>query len=145
MIKNTVAILLLVYSCFTNAEIYKWVDEQGRTHYEDKPVGNAKEMEINTEKQGHIKVNKERELKQQRLLETYEDDLQRKNEEIARKKKKKKKLARECYQAKNRLKHYERASSLYDLDKNGKRITMSNIEREKATAVLRNKIKKSCK
>lgn len=145
MIKNTVTILLVVYSCYTSAEIYKWVDEQGRTHYEDKPVANSKEMEVNTTRQGHIKINNERALKQKRLLETYDDDKQRENKEKAKKKKNKKKLARQCSQSKDRLRHYERASSLYDLDKDGKRITVSTQKREKVTTALRNKIKKFCK
>ena len=145
MIKNTVTILLVVYSCYTSAEIYKWVDEQGKTHYEDKPVGNSKEMEVDIGKQGHIKINNERALKQKRLLETYDDDKQRENKEKAKKKKNKKKLARQCSQSKDRLRHYERASSLYDLDKEGKRITVSTQKREKVTTALRNKIKKFCK
>ena len=145
MIKNTISILLIVYSCGSSAEIYKWIDEQGRTHYEDKPVGHAKEMQVDTTKQGHIKINNERGQKQKRLLETYEDDQQRENKEKTRKKKNKKKLARECSQSKDRLRHYERASSLYDLDKDGKRITVSKQKREKVTTDLRNKINKFCK
>ncbi len=32
-----VRVLLLVLPCISNAEIYKWVDEQGRVHFGDSP------------------------------------------------------------------------------------------------------------
>jgi len=128
-----------------NAEIYKWVDEQGNIHYGDKPVNKSKVMDVDISKQGHIKINNSREQKRRKLLETYADDHQRKNEEKEKQKKQKKKQERGCVLSKDRLKHYERASSLYNLDKDGNRVTVSSEEREQHTAELRNKIKKYCK
>lgn len=37
---------LLLFSLPAGAEIYKWVDAQGTTHYSDKPVRNAKKADL---------------------------------------------------------------------------------------------------
>ncbi len=143
--KIIITFLLIQYSCCSHAEIYKWVDEQGETHYGDKSVVNSKEVDVDISKQGHIKINNKREIRRKKLLETYADDQQRKDKEKKKQKKKRKKLKRECIKSKDRLRHYERASSLYKLDKDGNRITMSNEKREQKTSALREKIKKYCK
>lgn len=146
MQQNIVIICVLFLSpAYSYAEIYKWVDDQGNVHYGDKPVTNSKEIDVNISKQGHIKINESREEKRQKLLESYADDQQREDKEKEKKQKKKKKHQRNCIRSKDRLKHYERASSLYNLDKEGKRITVSTEERIKKTNDLRNKINKYCK
>jgi len=93
MVRQSIVVLLLlfIYGSFAEAEIYKWLDEQGKTHYGDKPVTNSKEMHVDTSKQGHVKVNINREKKRQKLLETYADDKQREDKEKAKKKKSKNK------------------------------------------------------
>jgi catalase len=147
MVRQSIIVLLLlfIYSSFAEAEIYKWLDEQGKTHYGDKPVTNSKEMHVDTSKQGHVKVNVNREKKRQKLLETYADDKQREDKEKAKKKKSKKKMQRKCTLARDRLRRYERASSLYSLDNSGNRITMSTAERQRTVTELRKKIKINCK
>ncbi len=145
MLKKMTVCFLVLYSSFSVAEIYKWTDEQGQVHYGDKSVVSAKQMEVDTSKQGHIKINDSREGKRQKLLDAYADD--HKREKIAKTKhqKKLKKQKKKCVKSKDQLKRYERASSLYDLDKEGNRITISNMEREKRTMALHDKIKKYCK
>jgi len=138
-----VCVLFLSATC-CYAEIYKWVDEQGVIHYGDKPVNNSKEMDVNISKQGHIKINNKREQKRQKLLESYADDQQREEKEKEKSKKKKKKLERSCVQSKDMLKQYERARSLYNLNKEGERVTISSEERLRKTNNLRNKINKYC-
>ncbi|VAW67528.1 hypothetical protein MNBD_GAMMA08-1074 [hydrothermal vent metagenome] len=141
-------ILISVFCFYTNislAEIYKWTDENGQIHYGDKPLVDSKEMDIDISKQGHIKVNGTREEKRRKLLETYNDDKQREDKEKAKRKKQKKKQERGCVLSKDRMKRFQRARSLYDLDKDGNRVTMSNEQREKSINELRNKIIKYCK
>ena len=146
MIRNIVIIsLLFLSSAHCYAEIYKWVDEHGKVHYGDKPINNSKEMDVNISKQGHIKINNKREQKRQKLLETYADDEQREDKEKKKLKKNKKKHQRNCIHSKDMLKQYERASSLYNLDKTGMRVTISNEERLRKTNDLRKKINKYCK
>jgi len=142
--KIVIISVLFLNPAYCYAEIYKWVDEQGVIHYGDKPVNNSKEMEVNISKQGNIKINNKREQKRQKLLESYADDQQREEKEKEKLKKKKKKLERSCVQSKDMLRQYERARSLYNLNKEGERVTISSEERLRKTDSLRNKINKYC-
>ena len=145
MLKIILISVLCFYTNIALAEIYKWTDENGHIHYGDKPLVDSKEMDIDISKQGHIKVNNTRKEKQRRLLETYSDDKQREDKERAKRKKQKKKLERSCVLSKDKMRRMQRASSLYNLDKEGNRVTMSNEQREKSTARLREQIMKYCK
>lgn len=137
--------LLYLHSSCLCAEIYKWVDAQGVVHYGDKQTNSAIEMEINVDKKANVKVSESRDASRQRLLDSYQSDSERKAKEKAKAKKKKKDLKQRCIYSKDALRGYERARSLYNLDKDGNRITMSNEERAKATSRLKNNIKKYCK
>jgi len=143
--KQLFMILMFLYSITGYAEIYKWIDEQGKVHYGDKAVEDSKEIDVNISNRGHLKVNESREKKRRKLLKAFDDDRQRENKEKAKKKKKKKKLKRNCAISKDRLRVYERAGSLYDIDKNGNKVVLSNKEREKTLTELRKSINKHCK
>lgn len=128
-----------------NAEIFKWVDEQGRVHYGDKPVTNSEQVTVDTEKKGHIKTAASREEKRQRLLDAMQEDKERTAEENKKAREKKKKHNKNCIWAKDRLKQYERASYLYDLDDKGNKIVVPQADREQMVEKLRKRIQKNCK
>jgi len=144
MLKIILISVFYFYANISLAEIYKWTDESGHIHYGDKPLVDSREveMDIDISKQGHIKVNATRAEKRRKLLETYNDDKQRENKEKAKRKKQKKKLERSCILSKDKMKRLQRARSLYSLDKDGNRVTMSNEQREKSETRLRNQIMK---
>lgn len=144
MLKNIV-MLYCVYAGSLSAEIYKWVDDQGHVHYGDKPVTNSEEMQVNIENKGNVKISNQREKNRQKLLDAYAEDQARENKEKEKLRKKKKKMKANCINSKDSLRRYERASSLYNLDKEGNRVTMSNAQRDKATNRLRAYISKYCK
>lgn len=136
---------IYIFVSVSQAEIYKWVDEQGKTHYGDKPVENSEELKVNVENSGNLKASKSREDRRKKLIESFDDDRSRENKEKSEYKKQKEKIERNCVLAKDRLRRYERASSLYNLDTGGNRVTVSNEIRQKDTEELRKKIKKYCK
>lgn len=129
----------------SQAEIYKWVDEHGETHYGDRPIENSEELNVNTDNTGNRKSISNRKERQKKLLDSMEEDRNRKQEEASRQKKNKENHKRRCAIAKDRLKGYERAGYLYGIDKNGKKVVRSNEERQQATDKLRKQIKKHCK
>ncbi len=148
-----VLLVIGLYSTVISAGIYKWVDAQGKIHYGDKinitPNKNAKKeavpLEVDMSIQGNITISPKRSEKRQKLLDTFDDDRQRKNKIKEKKRKENKKKARACIVYKDRMRRYLRASSLYFLDKEGNRITMSNAERERKTMALKKKIETYCK
>jgi len=138
-------ILLIGMAPIANAEIYKWVDEQGRVHYGDKEITNAKALDLDTTKKGHINTGSSREEKRRKLLDAMQEDKEREQTEQKKNRDKKKKHDRSCVVAKHQLSQFERASYLYDLDKDGNKVITSNEDRDKRTSQLRKKIQKHCK
>ena len=145
MIKLISITFLVLLASAPQAEIYKWVDEQGRTQYGDKAIDKSEKIEVDTQKKGNIKSSKSREEKRQNLIDAFNEDRTRENENKAKLKKKRKKLERGCAVSKDQLRRYERAGYLYDLDKDGNRIVIDDEERKKDTESLRKRIKKYCK
>jgi len=138
-------ILFIGMAPIANAEIYKWVDEQGRVHYGDKEITNSQALDLDTAKKGHINTGSSREEKRRKLLGAMQEDKERKQTKQKKNREQKKKRDRSCILAKDRLAQFERASYLYDLDKDGNRVIRSSEDRDKSTSKLRKKIQKHCK
>lgn len=49
-------LLLLLVATLAHATVYKWVDENGKVHFSDKPVKNAEVVELNENTQNSIKL-----------------------------------------------------------------------------------------
>jgi Domain of unknown function (DUF4124) len=138
-------ILFIGVAPIADAEIYKWIDEQGRVHYSDKEITNAETLELDTAKKGHISTGASREEKRRNLLDAMQEDKDRQKKEQKKSREQKKKHDRACVLSKHRLSRFERASYLYDLDKDGNKVIASNEDRSKKTSRLRKNIKKHCK
>lgn len=141
--------ILLLLSCLylssnASAEIYKWVDDQGRTHYGDRPANQADSLEVDVSKKGHMDSDVDRAEKRQRLLNAMQEDRLREQQEADKQREQQQHAQRRCIYAKDRLKQYERAGYLYRLDKDGNRVVTSTEKREQMTEQLRKDIRKNC-
>lgn len=143
---RTVVLLVLAGLSFTSmAEIYKWTDAQGNVHYGDKPVRQAEQMHIPEEKSGNFGLTSEqRKARREKLLQVMQEDRQEKEKQKAEKQKKRDKLNRQCILAKDQLKRYQKGGRIYNLDDKGKRIYMSDKERDEAVQHLQDAIRKHC-
>jgi hypothetical protein len=129
------------------AGVYRWVDENGKVHYGDRPGAAEDAAEI------QIKQNKtttssapdaaERAETRQRLLEQYETERLQKREAAAKKKAEAKKREKNCAIAKNRLRIYK-SSALYEDGPDGERRYLSDAEYEKALAKARADVERWC-
>ena len=149
-----IAALLLANVSF--AEIYKWVDEQGNVHYGDRPVGQSEALDIPSKASPNLSnssasspadsaaIAQQRQQQRQRLLDSYDQERAEKNQAKAERKEKEEKHKRACVQARDKLLSYQRASAIYDVDDDGKRVYISQEEREASEARLRDAIKKNC-
>lgn len=134
----------LYLSSNASAEIYKWVDDQGRTHYGDKPADEADSMEVDVSKKGHMDSDTDRAEKRQRLLNAMQEDRLRKQQEADKQREQQQYAQRQCTLARDRLKQYESVGYLYRLDKDGNRIVMPTEKRDQLTEQLRSDIRKNC-
>ena len=139
-------IVLMIVAITAHAEIYKWKDESGKTHYGDKPAASSEKMDIKEEaKKGTSIDNASREERRKRLIETFDVERKEKKKENAKRKKEKEKLNAQCGRAKDKLRRYKRSSSLYSVDKEGNRNYLSEDTHRQAINTLQKQIKKHCK
>ena len=147
---NILLLLVLFFSTYAaEARIYKWVDAEGNVHYGEKPVGEkSQEVIINSRGKKTLEpVNKpeRKAVDSDKLMRSMEADRHARDEKRRKKKKANDDRQRRCVRAKDRLRRFQRATSLYNLDKTGNRSTLSDAERQKSTARVQADIKKYCK
>jgi len=147
--KNLLLLLVSMMPLVVHAGVYKWVDENGKVHYGDQPQVSqpAVEMKVDDTAPAPSYSDDElsREEKRERLLQSMEEDRVDKQEMREKQKAVKEKNRQRCNRYRDQMRHYERASSLYKLDKDGDRVYMSDGERARATKNLQANIKKYCK
>lgn len=146
--KKFVYIIILLSGTCQAAGIYKWVDENGQTHYGAYPGGNnAQELKV---KPGSPTTTRQptsqqsRKEKQQKLLKAFETERKIKQKNTARKKAQEAKRKKNCILARNQLRGYQESKYLYDLDDKGDRRVLSHKQRQQATDKARAVVKKWC-
>jgi hypothetical protein len=144
-----VFLLLLGWaSLVSGAGVYKWVDEQGRVHYGEKPPARtqAQEMQLKAAPLDDAPVEDEaaRRDKEQRLLRAFDEERTQKKEQQQKSREEQEQRQRNCVLARDRLRRYQNASSLYNLDKKGERRTLSEAERAASEQQARQDVARWC-
>ena len=128
-----------------SAQIYKWVDENGNTHYGDKPVDESAES-LSIHKAPDLDENHEQRIsRQRRLLDVLKEEREQKEQRKARLAEEKRQRQAECDKARKRRLDIARATFLYK--KSGdpdNPIIYSEEERRVATEKVDATIKKWC-
>jgi len=146
-----VALLAASPPCLASGKIYQWVDKDGQTHYSDAPQG--KQSGVRTQDTEAITIDDSKTntskattspQQQKKLTQTLEEDRHRREQEAAQKKQQSAEREQRCHQARDRLKRFESSSALYDLDANGQRRILSDVERKAAEEKVHNEIEKYC-
>jgi hypothetical protein len=143
------ATLFLLFIIFpVQAEIYKWVDANGKTHFSDKPLGEKVE-EIKIKLSPAIERSPEeagaRKERADNFLRAREEERAIKKKAIAEKKKDKKERKRKCLAAQKEFGRLSRARVIYYDGKDGKRDFIGDDERTRVLAAAKAEIKKWCK
>jgi hypothetical protein len=144
-------ILLLLLPLVTRAAVYKWIDDEGNVHYGDKPTASEPSVEVDVDDivsvplYGNSKGSMSREEKRERLLQSMEEDRLEKKQQREKQQALKQQNRKKCNRFRDRMRHFERASGIYQLDEDGNRIFMSDADRAKTTKNLQNKINKYCR
>ena len=136
----------LLFPNILYAEVYKWVDEDGKVHFSDKPKNkNAKKFiydpkvisqetfKKNNDKKPKNSISKrnEFEAKQQNELKNYHHNQTEKQK-------------RYCGEAKEDLIATQNSQLLYNYDKNGKRYFLNEKQRLKVLEKKTKIVKKWC-
>jgi len=140
---------ILIMPATALPEVYKWVDERGRTHYSQKPPAKNKSEQIQIKQSSSPAADNisqhEHRNRQQRLLRAYEEErLQRDNNRI-KEKQNRENRNRQCASARNRLQIVQGGYRLYDLDKQGNRVYLDAQAIDKERARSAREVKHLCR
>ncbi len=147
-----VVLLLLVSAASSGGErgFYRWVDDQGRVHFGDRPpVGQGQALSLPAGKTPPVDTDQrqrdaERRKARQRLLDVYEEE--RRSGELARQKAQQQAAKRQqrCLQARRKVSTYERSQALYDRQPDGSRRYLSGPERRAEIEDARQHVEQWC-
>ncbi len=137
----------LSFASLIAGEVYKWVDENGKVHYSDKPFHkDARPMKL---KNQPTKKQVEQARKQAETLQVRMNDLKQEQYDKAEQdivdKNKAIKLSNTCKTAKKRLKMLNMQARIFRTDKQGNRHYMDDEERQKQISKLNQNISLHCK
>jgi hypothetical protein len=141
------AIVLALAATAASAQVYKWVDEKGRTQYGERPPDNVKATPINVPPPPSGSEAPQPDWKQKDL------DFQRrkierdKNEAQDESAKKRQAASREsaCSDAHRRLSTLQEQLPVYQRNDKGERIYIEDKERERMMADYRRFISENCR
>jgi len=148
--KRTITFTLVFLGFFVPniavAEVYKWVDEEGRTHYGEKPpVDDASRIEIEESPQIEDSLNQQS-IEQQKLLQIYEEERKLKKEEKLKADQEKAERTKQCQILAGDLSDLQQGGMVfYDLDEKGERKFLSETEVSEQIKKLQADYDKYCK
>jgi hypothetical protein len=140
------ALVLALVATGAVAEVYKWVDEQGKVHYGDRRPGADSDPSLIELPAAPSRDadHDERSLRRQRLLDAFEVERDERRRAEAESAAARQERNRKCAQVRSELAKLERANIVYTRDEGGARIYMSDEERDEVAARGRAWIDKHC-
>ena len=144
-------LLLLALGQGAAADVYRWVDENGRVHFGDRPpVSEAAETTtIDTQNSpppspDTAPGSSDRSVARQRLLDQYQKEREAKQEAVQRKQAQEQRREQLCLQARTDLENYQTHPVLYEMSSNGERRYLSEEERAQTIAEARQAVEHWC-
>jgi hypothetical protein len=140
--------LSLTFAVATARDVYKWTDANGKVHYGDRTAAGgstAEKMEIKAKAPQADSGSIEHDERTRRLLNQYQDEQAEADTAKAEKEKNEANRKHNCQVARDLLQKYRTAAYLYDKDKNGERVVLSDEQRAKAEADTQKEVDKWCK
>ncbi len=146
LLQLLILLALLVSTVAVSAEVYRWVDENGRAHYGDRPpadVEQSDEVKIHDQKLSSEPVNVDRKQAQQRLLEQYRREREMKKKQADKELQERQERKKRCASAKSTLAQYQH-SILYDRFPDQEPRFLTTEEQQAEIAKVRKEVEKWC-
>jgi len=146
MLLRTLLTLLVLSPAVSVAEVYRWVDEDGRTHFGDRPPTQAASQEVKVESAPARVDNsaRDRQQKVNAFLEQKQQERDQQRAADAKAEKRAAKRAEQCTKLRARLKHMDSVSTFYNLNEQGERVFVSESENTRIRERFRKKVEESC-
>jgi succinylglutamate desuccinylase len=124
-----------------HAEIYRWVDEQGQVHFDQRPRAGAESVVVNPQIVERDDRMRQSEDNMRRLM-----DLREQERETARETRavQQQRAQQRCAQMRSRLERYGKRTYWYETDATGRQVEVSRERLEQARVTLQRKIAEEC-
>ena len=148
MLRFVLLVTALLFNTEAQAEVYKWVDANGKTHFGDKAPESAKVETLNLPSSPRSSQPdaspEEIKKRQQKLINAINEDRILKQKKTQEQSEKQAKLNQECTKLRDYLRNI-RSGRIYDLDKKGERIYANDAEHDKEVKQTESALKKYCR
>lgn len=147
-IKHVAAVMiaLAIGGAALAGDIYKWVDDQGNVHYEDKPIAGSERLAIQSQPtdpsriQAQVQAGAEARTSAQEARAAAAEEEQALEEERA----KAAELAQKCEQARATMQRFVTSRRLYREDDDGERTYLDEVEMQAARQRVEDQISEHC-
>ena len=149
MIKPMMLVFSLCLAVPVSAEIYRWIDENGRVHYGERPPHDtAERVQLPREATPTVTApaadETERRVRQRRMLDAFSHEREQKKAQRAREEKARQRLAQDCERIKRRWKELNYGGPIYYEQPDGGRRYVDDAERAAELDALRPAYRKAC-
>lgn len=139
-------IVLCVSAAPLEADVYRWVDEQGQVHFGDR---SREQTERGTPSYSAPTAQQadpgQRMQKTRKLLDAYQAERRQTRDQKEKQRRDDEARQRRCVVARDRLKRFQTYGAVYRLDKEGNRVYLSDEERAASLQRIRDQVAKYCK
>ena len=139
-------VLLVLAGTVQAAGVHRWVDDQGRVHYTDRPPDPGTETEqlrIAPAPAEDPELSARRE-KQRRFLDAIAEERARERADAEARRKEERRRAKNCSRIKRSVAQFEGGGVLYIQEENGDRHYLDEDERASTLEVLRRQQRQWC-
>jgi hypothetical protein len=149
MLVRSVLFCFLLLSLAAQAEVYKWVDANGKTHFGDKVPESTRVETLNLPSAPSSRTHQsdvssqEMKERQKKLLTTLTEERAIKQTAAKKNAEKHAALAQECAERRDYLRTIS-SGRIYDLNEKGERVYANEEERDKHIKKTESDIKKYC-
>ena len=144
--KGLIILLCLLTTPILHAGTYRWVDENGQTHFGDRPPANAASDEITLSAPALSSDPAARERKQRvnEFLEQNQRERAERNKVEAEREARAAKQEARCQALRARLKYLKSVSGIYRLNSEGERVFINDEENERFREEFRARVQREC-
>lgn len=141
-----VLLFCLLIPSVSQAGTYRWVDENGQTHFGDRPPAGAAsdEVKVDTAPAGSDAAARERQQRMNDFLEQSEKERAERNEAKAREEAMAAQQEARCEALQGRLKYLKSVSRLYRVNNEGERVYVDDEENERLRREFQAKVREEC-